>query len=302
MFAWVADLLWKLECRSNRRLTFRSTHPGTVVFDRRGTDPSSFAQRHGPRDARLAVVITTHARPQPCARLLEQLHASLDEAGQLDSAFVLLFEDRSPVDYGPVQQLLESFFPGRHAVYVPRTRVGKRGFWQVHHQAAKAVQALGAPHALYLQDDLELVPGFVRRALAQWSAIQDPRKAVLNLCVMPDDEPEGRWVRHRRQALSGGEIRRTQWFDLPAFLAGPRFFQVIGSEVFPTPPTRWARDASRSSGVGEQLTRRLHGRANVYQLAHTLVLHGDEESVMNPDARATRRMDNRRARSWLPSP
>ena len=67
--------------------------------------------------------------------------------------------------------------------------------------------------------------------------------------------------------------------------------------MIPVHPNRWRRNPGLSSGVGKQLTRRLFGRANVYQCFPPLVFHGGHPSVMNPSARAARSLDNRQLRA-----
>jgi hypothetical protein len=148
-------------------------------------------------------------------------------------------------------------------------------------------------HSLFLQDDITFDRSFVRQAFARWDAITDRDKAVMYLCAMPDDERGGRWIEYQRQELQDAGVWRTQWFDLQAFLAHPRFFECLHFDVFPVHERRWRADPDRSSGVGEQFTLRLFGRANVYQVRETLVFHGGLPSLMNPDARRARPLDNR---------
>src|SRR5262249_17866169 len=134
---------------------------------------------------------------------------------------------------------------------------------------------------------------FVRDALARWAEIDDPRATVLYLTTFDDDEPGGRWIRFRRRPVPGTSLRLTQWFDLSAFLVGPRFFEVLHYEVFPSFRWRWDRDPGRSCGISEQLTRRLRGRGNVYQVERSIAFHGQTPSLLNPEARSSRTLDNR---------
>jgi hypothetical protein len=221
------------------------------------------------------------------------LHGTLSAAGLVEAAFVLVLVDTSEADYAPALAELTRLFEGRFALYESRVHGGKRGFWRTHQAAFSALRALGARHALFLQDDLTFERSFVRDALDRWAAIEDDTKAVLNLFATDDDETHGRWIRYAREEVPGARVFRTQWFDLPAFLAGPAFFERLRYEVYPVPASRWAVDASRSSGVGEQLTRRLLGRANVYQVRETLAYHGELPSLMNQQARIGRPLDNR---------
>jgi hypothetical protein len=134
---------------------------------------------------------------------------------------------------------------------------------------------------------------FVDRALETWAAIEDPRKCVLYLFSSADDEPEGRWVHFPRVDYAHGRYRWTQWFDLQAFLVGRSFYELLDHRVFPVHPNRWKRKPAASSGVGMQLTRRLFRRGHIYQVSEPLARHGSEPSLMNPEARLSRPLDNR---------
>lgn len=241
---------------------------------------------------RLAIVLTTHRRAESARRLIEALAASLQQAHH-DDAFILVLNDRSGCDYAPVLAALTQHFRGRFAFYHSLEHLGKRAFWLTYQQAFRVIERLRPGHTLFLQDDVTFHPAFIGDALSLWQAIDDPKKAVLYLCAVQDDEVEGRWIHYRRVEAWGGRVRRTQWFDLQAFMVGPLFFELLRNRVFPIHERRWRRDSVKSSGVGEQFTRRLFHRANVYQVSQTLVFHGGEESLMNAEARRVRALDNR---------
>lgn len=279
--------LWKLKCRRNRRWPLEPAPRAPARYEPLGASVDPSAVR-----AELCVVITTYARAEACASLVRALHEALQtQDAYRERAFVLVLRDTSGDDddraYAPVLELLARCFPGRFALHASRPRLGKRGFWLAYQHALEVIAATGSEHALFLQDDLRIGPAFVADALAAWSRITDPDKAALYLFASDDDEPEGRWI-HFARARVADNVRKTQWIDLAAFLAGPRFFEVLGGEVFPAPDSRWQRDPARSSGVGEQFTRRLWGRASIYQVERTLASHGEAASLMNPEARALR--------------
>jgi len=171
-------------------------------------------------------------------------------------------------------------------------RFGKAGFWKVHQTALSVAAAWRPQLALYLQDDVELEPDCLLRALELWRATAaDPLRRVLYLFSSSDDEALGRWVRFERRAH--GSCRLTNWFDLQAFLVDRAFFELLGHRMVPVHPNRWLRGPRSSSGVGRQLTLRLFGRAHAYQAWPPLVVHGAAPSTMNPEARTLRTLDNR---------
>lgn len=285
----MTDVLWKLQCRLNRRL------PGSP--DVRTDRPSEFYARGPALQAQpapeLMTVITTHARVDACLTLLGQLHESLTEAGLEQRAFVLVLEDPSPQhDYAPVIALLEEKFPGRFAFEATGVKLGKPLRCIGYQHAFDFAHKLAPRYTLFLEDDAVLDRPFIREAIARWQEIQDANKAVLYLCAFDDDEVEGRWVKFRRQVLPSGRVQLTQWFDLHAFLVDKHFFELLDYTLFRPWLSRWKNWASRSSGVSEQFTLRLFGRGNIYQVTETLALHGGIPSVLNAEARSARALNN----------
>lgn len=269
----------------------------------RPLQPRPFAVAHGDEDVsqrlgRMARpgaplwTITSHERPEACARLV----ASLGEAARRAKVepTVLVVRDAGVADYDGVAQSLANVF-GEHGVLIESTRhLGKRGFWEVHQQLMDAVRLLAPTSHLSLQDDAELAPGWYDEMWSIADSIDDPDLAVLYLSVMGDDEPDGRWIEFGCIDSPDGRSRKTQWFDLLAYLALPRMYDELGYRVRAVHPRRWRRNPAKSSGVGEQLTTRLfRRRANIYQVTKTLVYHGTEASLMNPEDRAGRPLDNR---------
>jgi len=283
----VEKKLWLLKCRRNRRWPLEPRPRPLASFQPRGASaPAPIA----PPD--LCVVVTTHRRPESCARLIDALHASLQQAG-LQNVFVLVVNDPSARDYAPVVDLLALRFPGCFAFQDASRWLGKKGRWSAFQQIFDMSAAIRARHTLFIEDDITFESRLVTDALALWNRIDDPDKTVLYLMSARDDEPRGRYVRFERRPNAANTWRLTQWFDLHAFLVDARFFQLLGWEVFAPPLLRWRFNPFTCSGTSEQFTRRLFGRGNIYQVVKTLVFHGNEPSVLNPEARALRPLDNR---------
>jgi hypothetical protein len=290
----VSDLVWKVECWLNRRLASSPVPAGERLFVPRGSSVDVAAGRT-PESGKpaLSVTVITYNRVALCGALLGQIRESLERAGLLEQSFVLVFEDRSEADYSPVLEQLARDFSGRHAFYQSLAWFGKPHRDRVFQAAFRAIRRLDPERTIFLEDDVELAPDFVKTALSLWDEIDDPMKAVLYLSCFDDDEVDGRWIRFRRRELPGGRLRLTQWFDLSAFLASRRFFEALDYDVFQTPQDRWRKNPRLSCGMPEQFVRRLRHRGNVYQVARTLAFHGQAPSLLNPEARTARVFDNR---------
>lgn len=241
----------------------------------------------------LMIVVTTYNRPASAARLLACLNAALVHSNLGNSTALLVLHDACDSDYS-VAQARAGAVVHRHLWLDAREHLGKPGFWLMH-QAALDVARLWRPkRALYLQDDVEFEADMLERAERIWIATQrDSLRRVLYLYSSRDDEAHGRWVSFARLERANLPYRLTNWFDLQAFMVDSHFFELLGHRMVEIHPNRWKRRPKQSSGVGRQLTRRLFGRANVYQAWPPLVAHGAEPSTMNPQARLERSLDNR---------
>jgi hypothetical protein len=245
----------------------------------------------------LMIVLTTYARPGGASRVLEQLDEALAAAQLSERSRLLVLHDACGRDYTRAHQLAQQLCPDLLWLDA-RQRFGKAGFWRMHQTAFLVAGAWRPRLALYLQDDVELEPDFLVRALELWRATAtDPLRRVLYLFSSSDDEAGGRWINFERR--EHGSSRLTNWFDLQAFLVDDAFFELLGHRMVPIHPNRWRRQPALSSGVGSQLTRRLFGRAHVYQAWPPLVVHGAAASTMNPEARTLRTLDNRA--DYIPS-
>jgi len=277
----LAHLLFKLECHLNASATPSTSSAGFNLVQHSSAPTSSCP---------LLVVITTHRRALQCTRLLHQLREALDFADR--DAHVVVINDPSSHDYAVVRRALARLFPASHELYQATEFLGKTRFWAIHQQAFDVVRMHRPGSVLFLQDDVELAPRFFERLQNAWGDVTDPRKAALYLCAMDTDEPDGRWIRFRRSRISD-RVNETRWLDLQGFYAVPRFFELLHHRVFPIPLSRWEGEPEKSSGVGEQFTRRLLGRGAIYQVRHTLLFHGGSTSLMNPEARHQNPFDNR---------
>jgi hypothetical protein len=239
----------------------------------------------------LSIVLTTFARPTAAEQLLANLSGALERARLTERSALLVLHDACGRDYGAARRAAERLSP--EVLWLDaRQRFGKPEFWQLHQTALLVARAWQPRLCLYLQDDVELQGDLLVRALELWQATEhDLLRRVLYLFSSSDDERRGRWVRFDR--LDAGPCRLTNWFDLQAFLVDRAFFELLDYRMVPVHPNRWRRFPWLSSGVGRQFTRRLFGRAHIYQAWPPLVAHGAAPSTMNRGARLARSLDNR---------
>jgi hypothetical protein len=294
--SWVGDAIRSLEVRLNRPLlpvlpdsAFWELYSaeGVPLVDVPGSLRAAAA-----RDTDLLVALTTYNRPEACEQILAALPELTAGAGRQLSVHVIVVKDAGGADYTEVERRTRERFGDRLTWLEARSPIGKRGYWKTYHTLFLAARVLNPAHALFLQDDLEFPATLLRDCYTCFDALaDDQRRRVLYLFAADDDEPEGRWVKFRRREVRAG-LRLTQWFDLPGFFVDRALLELLDYRVFPVSESRWEKKAY-SSGVGEQLTRRVFRRGNVYQTVPALVFHGAHPSEMNPEARATRALDNR---------
>jgi hypothetical protein len=284
------ELLLEWETRTNRP---RARHEcGEALLERWSAMPASNAPIAAlASEPELMIVLTTFARPAAAARLLSELSVAIERAGLHQRAALLVLRDACDGDYQAARQLAERS-AARWLWLDARAHFGKVEFWKVHQTALLVARAWRPRLALYVQDDLEFDPDLISKALELWRATEGDRlRRVLYLFSSSDDESEGRWVRFERRDC--GPCRLTNWFDLQAFLVDRAFFELLDYRMVPIHANRWRRLPQQSSGVGRQFTRRLFGRAHIYQAWPPLVTHGAATSMMNPEARLERSLDNR---------
>ena len=61
--------------------------------------------------------------------------------------------------------------------------------------------------------------------------------------------------------------------------------------MLPINPSRWNKNPNLSSGVGEQISKRLYNLdLNMYHVINNLTIHGDHESKLLPELRKTEKL------------
>lgn len=227
-----------------------------------------------PQKISIAVAIPTFNRHSFLKSLLQQLN---DAAVDFDVS-IFVFDDGSQQ---AVQETL-SDYPNINVLEVYRfENHGKQRYWQLVNTIFDCLSQQKVDYYIYLADDLNLGNNFIREAVTVWNAIKDEKKISLNLLT------DGRtqcWTQFERQEIQckGTCFYKSQWLDM-AMLFDKK---LLGYRVRRISIERWVGNPNKSSGVGEQLSRRFHAAGfGMYQVHKSLVSHGEHESQMNPEER-----------------
>lgn len=234
--------------------------------------------RRGPHQT-ISIAITTYNRPEGCLRLLEDIARCCGNY----RVRVSVFDDCSNVDYRKVQGFLRS--KGWQWVRADRNH-GKKLWWQVVSDILGRWSRDASDYFYFIQDDIRLCDDFFTRTIQQWEQISDPKK--MSLYLLRDEHRDKLGIQCWTSFSSRieGTVERTQWLDCNAFLCTSQTVQALGGKLDPISPKRWDKDPTLSSGVGRQISLRLHhGKGKLYRTLHSYVLHMDDQSVMNPEAR-----------------
>lgn len=228
---------------------------------------------------RVCVVITTYDRPDGLERLLDDLEREWQGPG----LEVRVYDDASPSGYLGIEERLRSRGWSYHRSSVNH---GKKGWWRWWSSIMADLRNTQADAYFVLQDDVRLCERFFERALEQWAQIPDPRKASLFLHLDEQTAARGRAGWTPVNARRVGTVVLCGWVDLTAFVCTRTLFERLDWRIDPVPTRRWRADALLSSGVGSQVSVRLHRRGlTMYRVDESLTVHGARPSLMNPAAR-----------------
>ncbi|WP_152088712.1 glycosyltransferase, partial [Limnospira platensis] len=212
---------------------------------------------------------------------LRRLLANIDREADDYDVSVDVFDDGSQ---DPVVENANDY-PNLASLAVHRyNNYGKTQYWQLVNHIFKSLSKQNADLFIYMPDDIEICPGFFQKVVSQWYAISDPQKIVLNLGL---DNRTQCWTGFERVKCRFGEteVFKTQWVDM-LMLFERSFLEALDYRIQPIGLSRWQKNPNLSSGVGAQISQRLHSFGfSLYQVSEYLISHGDHESMMNPEER-----------------
>ncbi|MBA1158171.1 glycosyltransferase family 2 protein [Microvirga mediterraneensis] len=228
---------------------------------------------------RVHVIVPTYNRPNELRRLLSQI----DRESPGFEVSVHVYDDGS----SEPAYVEWSSYPNIASLSVSRSaNHGKKRYWELVHRILSTVRSTNGDYFYYLADDVQLVPKFFERSIALWDGIRDSQKVSLHLLL---DQREGQpcWTNYQPHVVDTpqGKVYKSQWVDM-LMMFNRRFLEELEYRIDAVDPGRWNKDPNLSSGVGMQISRRLHQRrASMYLVTDSLLIHEDEPSVMNPEER-----------------
>lgn len=225
-----------------------------------------------------SVAIPTHQRPDGCLDILRDLA----EQTIADGLTVTVYQDGGDADYSAAR----AFVIARGWRWVRHDEAGgKRLYWSRMNRVWADWRAAPSPHLVYLADDLRLTPRGLEQLLSEWASIPDAKRGFLN--PLRDASRAGKPCWTKLAARAVGTVDQVGWNDC-IYLTSPSALAVLGWALQPIDPNRWVKAPLLSSGVGEQISRRMvEAGWSLWQVGRSLVDHVGHESMMNPSERAT---------------
>ena len=191
------------------------------------------------------------------------------------NTIIHIHNDGSTSNYLPTINKYKSKLDIRYFVHGHH---GKHRYWDlvnsVFNNKAKA------RYYIMLPDDDQICDNFFTKLINKWNGIINPNKITL----MPSINIERKWyscwtfVTPKKE----GEVYNTGYVDM-RFIAEGKFFIEL-DEVEPISRDRWTKDPLLGSGVGSQISNRLHDKGfNMYISEENLTNQVEHQSKMNPD-------------------
>jgi hypothetical protein len=219
---------------------------------------------------KIQVFIPTYNRPEMLARLRDDIRFK----GVNYDIWQSIFED---TDTAKTEESGNDY-----TYYMLGYHYGKKAYWQMWNYIFDKV--IDADYYIFLADDFQLSDGFFDKAIQLYESIKDDKKICLSLYMPKGREGKPNWTGVVPLRYND-EILKTQWNDL-CFIAERKFFEALGYKINPIGYKRWVNNPLKSSGVGEQISYRLHNAGySMYHVKESLVTHGNHLSVMNPEER-----------------
>lgn len=213
------------------------------------------------------VIITSYDREIMLKDLLGDI---FDTKGEFKIK-IFVFDDGSPNKYNL------SEFQVNYIRY--NENQGKKKYWKIINETFNLVKFIDSNYFIYLPDDVRLKQNFFSESVRVFEKINDNNKVCLSLLTDETRRNKPNWTNFK--PIEFDEYYQTQWNDL-CFISKKNFFETLKYKINTIPISIWDKNPNQSSGVGQQMSVRLHiENKKMYHLKNSLVTHGIHESKMN---------------------
>ena len=212
------------------------------------------------------ILITTYNRGNMLYDLINQIEKQKGN----QKVLIVVFDDGSSQNYNFENPNIKyiKFFPNQ----------GKKKYWKIINTMFGYVKNINSKYFIQIPDDIQIIDNFLQTAASQYEKISDPNKICLSILT------DGRVYRHNWTSYNSvdlGDHIKTQWNDL-CYISTKEFFKELNFKIDEIPMSRWNKNPNLSSGVGQQISTKLHKKnKSMYHTKTSLVIHGDHESKMN---------------------
>jgi len=233
------------------------------------------------RMKKIIVFITTYERPEMLLNLLKEIK----KQGKNFQIKLLINNDCSSANYAKVIAYLKRYFKDFY-YYEDNIHRGKAYYYHIIHEFYQLVRSESFDYFIQIPDDIQLVDRFFDRAIQKFDSIRDEKKACLNILNDYGRNGHAVWVPvdPKKIQFDSYTFILSGWVDM-AYICGRKYFEFLDFKINVV-DKNWSGKPGRSSGVGKQISERLFAAgASIYQVSHSLLIHGLHESVMHPHER-----------------
>ena len=216
------------------------------------------------------LIITTYNRSEMLDSLLMQVYEQ-----NPPGLVIHIHNDGSSGNYSPI---IKKHNKKLNIRYFYHNHFGKKRYWALINRVFR--YRARAKYYIMLPDDDILVNDFFNKIIALWQEIKDPDK----ICLMPSINIERKWVGCWTGVTpeKEGNVYNCGYVDM-RFICENEFFRAVG-DIEQIPLSRWYKNETLSSGVGAQISNKLHNNGlKMYIAADDLTYQVDHPKLMNPN-------------------
>jgi len=217
------------------------------------------------------IFITTYNRQKNLLDLLNQINNMTINK----KIKIIIIDDCSDTIYEPQD---EDVF-----IFRMSSNQGKEKFYKIIDLSFKIIGKIESKYYFYLQDDVTLKENYFEKSIEIFESIQDNNKIVLSTLIYENQKGVKKWTGF--DPIEMDNVVLCQWVEL-FFICKFNFFEILNFKIEKINEDRWVKNPLLSSGVGEQMSKRLFfENKNMYVVKNSLIIANNQNSLMNPKER-----------------